>query len=81
MSSFSGEHYKINLNVFPWPSIIKLLDALPDKTDAVDFLSASYLMVAWRIMTLIRERVKTVSILIPQSAYSAARLSHLGQTR
>jgi hypothetical protein len=35
-------------------------------------------MVAWRIMSLIRERVDLVAVLIPQSAYSAATLVALG---
>lgn len=63
------------------PSIIKQIDALPDESKAVDFLIASYggdPMVAWRIMTLIRERVEKVSVLIPQSAYSAATLVAFG---
>jgi len=63
------------------PSIIRQLDTLPHGTNAVDFLIASYggdPMVAWRIMTLIRERVKSVSVLIPQSAYSAATLVAFG---
>jgi hypothetical protein len=63
------------------PSIIKQIDALPEDSKAVDFLIASYggdPMVAWRIMTLIRERVEKVSVLIPQSAYSAATLVAFG---
>lgn len=63
------------------PGIIEQLDALPAGTDALDFLIASYggdPMVAWRIMTLIRQRVKRVSVMIPQSAYSAATLVALG---
>jgi hypothetical protein len=35
-------------------------------------------MVAWRIMTLVRQRVDEVSVMIPQSAYSAATLVALG---
>lgn len=63
------------------PQIIDQLDALPEGTEALDFLIASYggdPMVAWRIMTLIRQRVKKVSVIIPQSAYSAATLLALG---
>ena len=37
-------------------------------------------MVAWRISSLLRQRVKNVSVLIPQSAYSAATLVALGGT-
>jgi len=63
------------------PTIIEQIDALPARSDAVDFLIASYggdPMVAWRIMTLIRQRVKNVSVMIPQSAYSAATLVAFG---
>lgn len=63
------------------PLVIEQLDALPAKSESLDFLIASYggdPMVAWRIMTLLRERVKNVSVMIPQSAYSAATLLALG---
>lgn len=63
------------------PKIIDQLDNLPEDSKAVDLLVASYggdPMVAWRIMTLIRQRVETVSVLIPQSAYSAATLMAFG---
>jgi hypothetical protein len=63
------------------PYIIKQIDGLPEATKAVDFLIASYggdPMVAWRIMTLIRQRVKEVTVMIPQSAYSAATLLAFG---
>jgi hypothetical protein len=63
------------------PQIIELLDLLPKDTKAIDFLIVSLggdPMVAWRIMTLVRQRVKTVSVLIPQSAYSAATLLACG---
>jgi hypothetical protein len=63
------------------PKIIEQIDALPAGSEAVDFLIASYggdPMVAWRIMTLIRQRVKNVAVMIPQSAYSAATLVAFG---
>ncbi len=63
------------------PYIIEQIDALPTASEAVDFLIVSYggdPMVAWRIMTLIRQRVKRVSVMIPQSAYSAATLVAFG---
>src|SRR5690606_11319025 len=34
--------------------------------------------VAWRVVTLIRERVRKLSVLVPQAAYSAATLIALG---
>src|SRR6266851_9825531 len=63
------------------PQIIKQIDALPNKSKALDFLIVSYggdPMVAWRIMTLIRQRVEKVAVMIPQSAYSAATLVAFG---
>jgi hypothetical protein len=63
------------------PQIIEQIDALPEDSKALDFLIASYggdPMVAWRIMTLLRQRVEQVSVMIPQSAYSAATLVAFG---
>lgn len=63
------------------PEIMDQLEALPNDTESLDLLVVSNggdPTVAFRIMTLIRERVKKVSILIPQAAYSAATLLALG---
>jgi hypothetical protein len=63
------------------PCLIEQIDALPPDTKAIDFLIASYggdPMVAWRISSLLRQRVEDVAVLIPQSAYSAATLVALG---
>jgi hypothetical protein len=63
------------------PHIIEQIDELPADSKAVDILIASYggdPMVAWRIISLIRERVKRVAVMIPQSAYSAATLVAFG---
>ena len=63
------------------PSLIKQFDALPKNTKRADFMIVSYggdPMVAWRIMSLLRERGIAVAVLIPQSAYSAATLLALG---
>lgn len=67
------------------PYIIDQIDKLPNGSKAVDFLIASYggdPMVAWRIMSLIRQRIGRgkgkVAVLVPQSAYSAATLLALG---
>ena len=63
------------------PYIIEQLDQLPPESTEVDFLISSYggdPMVAWRMMSLVRQRVKNVFVLIPQSAYSAATLFALG---
>jgi hypothetical protein len=70
-----------NMSTDALPHIIEQIDALPDDSKALDFLIASYggdPMVAWRIMTLIRQRVDKVSVMIPQSAYSAATLVAFG---
>lgn len=64
------------------PSLIEQIDALPDGSRHLDLMVASYggdPMVAWRIMSLLRQRdVDHVAVLIPQSAYSAATLLALG---
>src|SRR5262249_4484128 len=64
------------------PYLIDQLDLLPGGTESIDFFIASFggdPMVAWRIMSLIRQReLKRVSVLVPQSAYSAATLLALG---
>src|ERR1043166_7401975 len=63
------------------PPIIEQLDSLTSGTKKVDFLIVSYggdPMVAWRIMTLLRSRVGHISVMIPQSAYSAATLLAFG---
>ena len=63
------------------PFIIQQLEELPPDAKDLDLLIASLggdPMVSWRIMSLIRQRVDRVSVLIPQSAYSAATLLALG---
>jgi hypothetical protein len=63
------------------PYFIDQLDRLPPKTSNLDLLIVSLggdPMVAWRMMSLMRQRVDKVSVLIPQSAYSAATLLALG---
>src|SRR5438477_7576286 len=56
-------------------------DTLPEDSKAIDFLIASYggdPMVAWRIISLLRQRVEKIAVLVPQSAYSAATLVAFG---
>src|SRR6267154_3446235 len=63
------------------PHIIQQIDSLPKDTKVLDFLIASLggdPMVAWRIMSLIRQRVGNVAVLVPSSAYSAATLVAFG---
>lgn len=63
------------------PYLIEQLDSLPAGTVEIDFLLVSFggdPMVAWRIMSLIRQRVDKVFVLIPQTAFSAATLLALG---
>ena len=63
------------------PCIIEQLEALPPNTKRLDFLIASLggdPMTAWRIVSLIRQRVRRFSVLIPQSAYSGATLLAFG---
>jgi len=60
--------------------LLPQLELLP-KTDALDLLIVSNggdPTVAWRIVSLIRERVKKLSVLVPEAAFSAATLIALG---
>lgn len=61
--------------------LMNQLDALPTETTDLDLLLVSNggdPTVAWRIVSLIRERVQRFSVLVPQAAYSAATLIALG---
>ena len=63
------------------PEILAQLRALPAETKELDLLIASQggdPTVAWRIVSLLRERVSKFSVLIPQAAFSAATLLALG---
>src|SRR5689334_17511388 len=61
--------------------LMSQLNVLPPNTKQLDLLIVSNggdPTVAWRIVTLIRERVQKFAVLIPQAAYSAATLIALG---
>ncbi len=63
------------------PEFLDQLEAVPVDKKAVDLLVVSNggdPVVAWRLITLLRERVGKVSVLVPQAAYSAATLLALG---
>jgi hypothetical protein len=63
------------------PPFLDQIQTLPNKTKACDLMVVSNggdPTVAWRIMSLLRERVNTVGVLIPQAAFSAATLLALG---
>lgn len=63
------------------PEILRQLQVLPAGTEDLDFLIVSQggdPTVAWRIASLLRERVKRFSVLVPQAAFSAATLLALG---
>ena len=63
------------------PVFLDQLQALPSELEALDLLIVSTggdPTVAWRIVSLIRERVNRFSVLIPQAAFSAATLIALG---
>lgn len=63
------------------PILLDQLDLLPKQTNGVDLFLASNggdPTVSWRIVSLIRERVSKLCVLIPQSAFSAATLIALG---
>lgn len=60
---------------------IDQLDALEDGADSVDVLIHSTggdALVAWKLMSLIREQVGTVGVLVPNMAFSAATIFALG---
>ncbi len=63
------------------PEFLDQIQFLPPDCRSVDLLVVSHggdPTVAWRIMSLLRERVEKVGVLIPQSAFSAATLLALG---
>ena len=63
------------------PELLAQLTALPADVDDLDILIASQggdPTVAWRTVSLIRERVSKFSVLVPQAAFSAATLLALG---
>ncbi len=62
------------------PLIIKQINAI-DNNNAIDLLIISNggdPIVSWRIISLLREKFKKVSVLIPYTAFSAATLLALG---
>ena len=63
------------------PEICDQISLIPSDTKAVDVLIVSTggdIMVAWRTISMLREKVKHISVLVPQMAYSAATLLALG---
>lgn len=61
--------------------ILSQLQILPNGTKKLDLLLVSNggdPTVAWRIVSLIRERVEEFSVIVPQAAFSAATLIALG---
>ena len=63
------------------PIISDQIQQLPSGTKAVDLLVVSAggdPMVAWRVMSLLRDRVKKVGVIVPQAAFSAATMLALG---
>jgi hypothetical protein len=79
-SKRNGLNAQMGIDALPF--LIEQLDRLPAATIELDFMIVSNggdPMVAWRMMSLIRARgITNVSVLIPQSAYSAATLLALG---
>jgi hypothetical protein len=63
------------------PELLDQLSSIGPQEKKVDFLIVSMggdPTVAWRIMSLLRERFTHVSVLVPQAAFSAATLLALG---
>lgn len=78
-SSRQGSHGQIASDTVP--ELLLQLQALPAETSELDLLLVSNggdPTVAWRVVSLIRERTKKFSVLVPQAAYSAATLIALG---
>lgn len=78
-STRQGSHGQISGDAVA--EIQEQLQAIPRSAKALDLLlvsSGGDPTVAWRIVSLIRERVQSFSVLIPQAAYSAATLIVLG---
>src|SRR5205807_5854070 len=66
------------------PEFQDQLDKLPKDKKQADLLVVSNggdPTVAWRMITLLRERVDEVGVLVPQAAYSAATLLALGANK
>ncbi len=63
------------------PQFIKQINEIDSKDDEIDLLILSNggdPIVSWRIISLLREKFKKISVLIPYTAYSAATLLALG---
>ena len=63
------------------PCLIDQLQEIPADRKELDFLIVSYggdAMVAWRIMSLLRERFSRVSVMVPQSTIARRTLLALG---
>ncbi|HZU84427.1 MAG TPA: hypothetical protein VE987_15965 [Polyangiaceae bacterium] len=63
------------------PELVDQIERLPKDAPGVDLLIVSNggdATVAWRMMSLLRERVKKVAVLVPHAAFSAATLLALG---
>jgi len=61
--------------------LLAQLETLPPGTQALDLFLGSYGgdgTVAWQIVSLIRERVQRLTVMVPQAAFSAATLIALG---
>ena len=81
-SKRNGIQAVMSMDVMPY--LMDQLSLISPEKKEIDILIGGYggdPMVSWRIMSWIRERVDKVSILVPQSAYSAATLLALGETR
>jgi len=63
------------------PSFCEQIDSIPERYEDVDVLIISYggdPISAWRIINLLRERFKTVDVLVPFVAQSAATIFSFG---
>ena len=75
------ENARGQMNESVIPEFCDQLNHLPRGCKAVDLMvisSGGDIMVAWKVISMLRERVKEIGVLVPQTAYSAATLLALG---
>ena len=71
---------QVQMAIDALPYLIKQINSIKD-TDSIDLLIISNggdPVVSWRIISILREKFKKVSILVPYTAYSAATLLAIG---
>lgn len=65
-------------SILPFIKQLEKIDKVETKIDILILSNGGDPMVAWRLISLLRERFENISVLVPYSAYSAATLFALG---